>query len=300
MPPRTSSGHRLQLVASGLTVPTAFAFGDGRVFAADGGSLDRTHPGGVFLLEHGRARRLPGSPTQVFGITWHGGALYLSTPAQLIRWSGFNGSRFSGRRPLYTSAASFSGFNGIGFGADGRLYAGVYAGTADHGPATTPYARDVLSFTSTGRDLRVVARGIRQPWQMVFPPHSSSPFVSDLGQDAAAANPPDFILRIRPGQNYGFSKCNWTSMGPCRGYARPLRFLKPHTDPMGLGIIGSRLYVSEYGDVYPPKVVSMPLTGGALRTEATGFTAPIVGLGTHAGWVYVGETNGQIWRFRAS
>lgn len=52
------------------------------------------------------------------------------------------------------------------------------------------------------------------------------------------------------------------------------------------------------GAVDPPQVVSIPLGGGPARTVLTGFTAPIVGLGTHDGWLYVGETTGQVFRVR--
>jgi glucose/arabinose dehydrogenase len=297
--PTTAGGKRLQLLATGLNVTTAFAFGDGQLFAAAGGSEDATTSGGVFVVKHGRAQLLPGSPDHVFGITWHDGMLYISARRRLYAWGGFNGSQFTIRRTIYTAPPTFSNFNGIGFGTDGRLYVGVSVGEIDFGPVHSPWARDILSFTRNGRGPRVVARGMRQPWQMVFPNRSSSPYVTDLGQDRGATNPPDMILRIRPGQNYGFDACNWTVVALCKGYARPFRLLSAHTDPMGIGIIGKRLYFSEYGVVRPPKVVSMPLTGGRLRTEASGFPNQIVGLGTHDGWVYVGGQNGQIWRFRA-
>jgi glucose/arabinose dehydrogenase len=152
--------------------------------------------------------------------------------------------------------------------------------------------------TPKGKDVKVVAKGIRQPWQMAFPTGSSSPFLTDLGQDADATNPPDFILRVHPGQNYGFPHCNWIVLSACSGLTKPFKFLAPHTDPGGLGIIGDRLYMSEFGFASPPQVVSMPLSGGALKPFLTGFVAPIVGLGAHAGWLYVGELTGQVFRVK--
>ena len=55
----------------------------------------------------------------------------------------------------------------------------------DHGPAKTPYVYDILSLNANGKGIKVFATGIRQPWQMVFPAGSSSPYVSDLGQRLA-------------------------------------------------------------------------------------------------------------------
>ena len=298
LPPQTVGHQRLQVVAAGLGIPTAFAFGAGHLFESDDGNRAGTQAGGVFVLSNGHARRLPGSPPRVFGLAWHHGWLYLSSYSQLQRWGAFNGSRFTVHQTLYTAPPNFTGFDGIGFGANGRLYVGIGAGGYDHGPTHYPFALEMLTFTATGGDRRVFARGIRQPWQMTFPAGSSSPFVSDLGQDVGATRPPDFVLRAHEGDNFGFWRCNWTVLSACHGDTRPLVFLKPHTDAMGLGIIGSRLYASESGAVFAPSVVSMTLRGTGIRTEAIDFPAPLVGLTTHAGWVYVGASDGHVWRFR--
>jgi hypothetical protein len=114
--------------------------------------------------------------------------------------------------------------------------------------------------------------------------------VSNLGQDAppkVAAKVPDFVLRVRQGDNYGFPHCNWLVRRACKGFTRPFRFFAPHTDVMGLGIIGKRLYMSEFA---PRKVQWMSLNGGRARNLATGFTSEIVGLGVHGGSVYVAQT----------
>jgi glucose/arabinose dehydrogenase len=297
--PTAAKGAKLELVASGVSTPTAFAFGAGNVFVSDG-----TLPsgGGVFVLKGTTAVRLAGSPTASFGVTWHKNTLYVSAitftghgaPAlQLLAWSGWNGSQFTTQKVLYTAPAGFPGFNGLAFGADGRLYVGVDVGqTNDHGPATG-LLYDILSFNAAGKNMRIVARGIRQPWQFAFPAGSSSPFVSNLGQDKPASiqkTVPDFILRVHKGQNYGFPKCNWIVVKACTKYATPFKFLAPHTDPGGLGIIGKRLYLSEFGFVRTAMVQSMPLRGGPLKTLLTGFKGEtFIGLGTNGGWVYVGE-----------
>jgi glucose/arabinose dehydrogenase len=296
--PSTVRNTPLQVVASGLGIPTAFAFGAGHVFESDDGNGAGTQRGGVFILSHGRGQRLPGSPSAAYGLAWHDGWLYVSAVNRLLRWGGFNGSRFTVRQTLYTQPPGASGLNGIAFGANGRLYVGVSTGPYDHGPTHKPYALDLLTFNATGSDLRVFARGIRQPWQMAFPPGSSSPFMSDLSQDQGAVKPPDFLLRVHQGDNFGFWRCNWTPGSPCGGYTRPLVAFRAHTDPMGLGIIGSRLYLAESGARYPPLVVSMNFAGHGLHTEAQGFPAAIVGLAVHAGWIYVGAGDGSVWRFR--
>jgi glucose/arabinose dehydrogenase len=317
--PKPAKGAKLQQVATGVTTPTAFAFGAGNVFVSDG-TLPQgpggPFVGGVYVLKGGVATRLAGSPTASFGITWHRNTLYISAitlsptgpPAvQLLAWSGWNGVAFTQQKVLYTAPPTIPVFNGLAFGADGRLYVGVDVGqTNDHGPAKG-YLYDILSFSASGQGPKVVAKGLRQPWQFAFPAGSSSPFVTVLNQDKpnkVANKAPDYIVRVRKGQNYGFPKCNWVTAKPCVKYATPFKFLHPHTDPGGLGIIGNRLYVSEFGFVGTAKVQSLPLRGGALKTVLTGFKGEsFIGLGTHGGWVYVAEAantpaSGRVFRVK--
>lgn len=307
--PKTRSGKLAQLVAAGVATPTGFAFGDRTVFMSDGTPPSAAPAGGVYVLRHGAPLKLADSPPFSFGVAWHRGTLYVSAPDKLLAWSGWNGTAFSKHRVIYKAPKNFPGFNGLAFGADGRLYVGVDVGQAnDHGPAKAPYQYDILSLTPRGKHLRVVARGMRQPWQLAFPRGSSSPYVTDLGQDKAAKNPLDAVLRVKPGQNYGFPRCHWPRARHCQGKARPFQTFAAHDDPMGLAIVGRRLFISEFGAGTKARVISIPLRGGRSRVELTGFgrSSNIVGLGAHHGWIYVGQIAhsatelGAVYRFRAS
>ncbi len=307
-PPTAASGAAVQTVATGLGTVTSLAFGGGAVFEGDGGSNQTGTPnGGVFVLKNGTGTKLAGSPNFVAGLAWRSNVLYVSGGTvtssgpmwQLQAWKGWNGTSFTSRKVLYTAPKKLSGFNGIGFGANGRLYVGVsLADNGDHGPATTPYGYDILSFNSAGNDLKVVATGIRQPWQMAFPAGSSSPYVTALGQDKPnGIKAPDFLLRIKPGQAYGFPKCNWVTTKPCRGYAKPARFFTPHTDPMGIGITGGRIYVVTGFAGTTHTVISIAENGkGSAKTVLTDVAAPLVALGIHGGYVYVGDVAGDVYR----
>jgi len=109
-PPTSHNGNKPHLFASGLGTPTAFGFGGGAVFESDAGTQADTarvatggHPstrvtrsavvkGGVYLLSHGSAKRISGSPPASFGIVWHKGTLYVSALNRLLAWSGWNGT----------------------------------------------------------------------------------------------------------------------------------------------------------------------------------------------------------------
>jgi glucose/arabinose dehydrogenase len=309
-PPTATSGKPITQVAAGLGTPTSFAFGGGNVFEGDGGNSKSGPPnGGVFLLKGGTGTKIAGSPNFVGGLAWYKGALYVSAGTvtakgpkwQLLKWSGWNGSAFTKQQAIYTAPKKLDGLNGLAFGPDGRLYVGVDVGLTDgndHGPAKTPYVYSILSINPNGKDLKVFATGIRQPWQFAFTKGSASPLVSDLGQDSGAKNPPDFLLRVSKGQNYGFPQCNRTTASKCKGFAKPLKLFPPHTDIMGLAIIGSRLYMTSFtgpgGKGPGGEVLSMPLTGGAVTPVVTGFVAPTVGLGVDGGTLYIGELTGQV------
>lgn len=301
--PTSTNGRPVQLVASGLGTPTSFAFG-GATFEGDSGAAaSATTPavrGGVYVLRHGAATRLAGSPTRVLGLAFWRGTLYVSAVNQLLAWSTWNGTTFVRQKVVWTGPTGFTGLGGLGFGANGQLYAGVWLGwDNDHGPATTPYEYDLLRFDLPSTTPHVVATGIRQPWQLAFAPGTSAPFVSDLGQDEGATDPPDFVLHVGAGDNYGFPTCNWTAATACAGFTKPFRAFPAHTDVMGLGIDGSTLYMSEFSAAADGTglVQALPITGvGQPTTLLQNFSAPVVGLTVHDDWVYVGSLSGQVFR----
>jgi glucose/arabinose dehydrogenase len=310
-PPTSTNGHPVQQVAAGLSTPTSFAFGAGQVFEGDGGAESGTPSGGVFILKNGAGTKLAGSPAFVAGLAWYKGALYVSggTPTsknsakfQLLKWSGWNGTAFTKRTAIYTAPKKFQGFNGIAFGPNGRLYVGVDLGLLnhnDHGPATkSPFLYKILTMKPNGQDLKVFATGIRQPWQFAFAPGSRSPLVSDLGVDNGTKNPLDAVLKVHEGDDYGFPTCILTTTNACKSFAKRFRVFPPHTDIMGMAIIGSKLYMTSFvgtsGKGPGGEVVSMPLKGGPLTPVVKGFVAPTVGLGQHGGSLYIGELTGQV------
>ena len=313
-PPISTNGHKVQLVASGLKTPTSFAFGHGRVFVGDGGTENGPPFGGVYVLRHGHAVKIASPLKFVAGLAWHHNKLYISggvlahgRPSwRLISWSGWNGKTFTVRKTLFVAGPKFDGFNGIGFGANGRLYVGVDVGLTDgndHGPPTTsPHVYQILTFRADGTDLQVFARGIRQPWQLAFQAGSNAPFVTDLGQDAGARNPPDFVLHVHAGDNYGFPVCNHTVPANCQGFTQPFRTFRPHTDLMGIAVRRGTLYLTSFlgrgGKGPGGAVFTLGRSSHVLKPLLKGFVTPTVGLGLHHGFVYVGELTGQVFRVR--
>lgn len=299
-PPKAANGNSVEVAGTGVPTPTAFAFTGTTVFAGSG-PTEKGGPGGLFTLADGKATKVPKTPPVVFGLAWHDEQLYVSTGPTIVAYSGWNGTGFTGSKTIYANKAKgFPGFNGLAFAPNGRLYAGLALNQKyDQAKDPFPLSQGVVSMTAAGKGLKFVARGLRQPFQLVFPKGSAHPYVTDLAQDKGKA-PRDQIVVAKPGQNYGFPTCTWTVAKDCKGYSKPKIFLPPHSSPMGIGAIGKTLYVALFnGTGKGPEVVTIPAKGGKPKPFLTKFAAPVVGLGIDGTDVYVGDLTGTVYKVAA-
>ena len=264
---------------------------------ADGG------PGGLFTVADGKATKVPGSPPIVFGLALKGSSLYVSTGPTIVAMSGWNGTKFASTKTVYANKEKgFPGFNGLAFGPEGRLYAGLALDEKyDHSKDPFEPSQALVSMTAAGKGLKVVTEGLRQPFQMVFPKGSKFPWVTVLSQDKGKV-PNDEIVQAKPGQNYGFPTCTWpaASQKVCKGFNEPAILLPPHSSPMGIG--GDRQHVLRVAvrrrPGKGPEVVTMSKKGQP-SPFLTGFAAPTIALGVNNGSVYVGDLTGTIYKVAA-
>ena len=241
----------------------------------------------------------------MFGLAWHNDRLYVSSGDRIITYRGWNGTRFTGSRVVRRANSQLKGFNGLAFGPDGLLYSGVGLDPRYDGSRRDParYARTVVSMRPSGRGLKIVARGLRQPFQMTFPEGATSP-VRDRPRPGDAAPPrPARPDRGRPaGRQLRLPDLRALHGERLRGARQPLVILPRHSSPMGIGSIGQTLYVALFGglETEKPAVVTIPVAGGEPTPFLTGFVAPVVGLGVNGNQVYVGDLTGSIYRVAVS
>ena len=216
----------------------------------------------------------------------------------MSRW---NGRRFLRKKTIYTGPQGFNGFSGLAFGPDKRLYSGVQLNDqTDQQPDTSPFARSVVSMTAKGKDIKTVATGLRQPWQLTFVQGNPNPFVSVLA-DERTPTPPDWVVNAKPGENYGYPTCTQSVKKDCKGFAKPIALLADHASPMGISPIGQTLYVALFGGRGKgPEVVSMNTGGKQIKTFLSGYAAPVLAVGTRKGNVYTGDLTGAIYRVKAA
>lgn len=309
--PKAVDGAKVERFASGVGIPTQIAFSGRNTFIS--GAAEGPFKGGVFVVRPGskKAVKVPGTPKSVFGIAAKAGRIYISSARRVIAYSRFDGKRFRNHKVIFQGPKKFNGFSGLAIGPDNRLYAGVALNQKfDHKADPSLYGNSVVSMGLAGRNVRVVSKGLRQPWMMTFAPGVRDPFVSVLAQDMPANNgAPDLIVKARPGSNFGFPKCNWLNAKTCKGATRPLVRLEARPgrkdslsqpSPMGIAAAGKRLFVALFTGLPKtgPQVMTMKTDGTGIRPYMTGFVAPVLSVAVRKGDLYAGDLTGTIYRVR--
>jgi glucose/arabinose dehydrogenase len=168
-------------------------------------------------------------------------------------------------------------------GPDGRLYLGSGT-TCDVCREKDRRSGAILSFRTDGSDLRVEARGLRNPFGLVFHPDGRL-FVSDNARDDLGdEEPAETVVLFRRGANYGWPDC-WASwklrklQGRCSGVTPPLAYLEPHSSANSLALWRGELVVAEWGQYlserWGRKLVRVDLRTGRARLLADGFEHPL-------------------------
>jgi glucose/arabinose dehydrogenase len=280
------SGHRAELYATGLRRPTALAWGpDGLLYA--------TQESGE-LVAVGRGSARPRVVAQGFdtplGLAFQGQTVFVSAKGTLWR------ATLSGRR-LAGKGAILKGLpfgrhqqDNVVVGPDGRLYLGS-GSTCDACRERDPRSAAILSVRPDGSGLRIVARGLRNPYGLLW--FGRTLYVSVNNRDDLGTwEPAETIVALTPGARYGWPDC-WPSWrmrrlaGSCAGVARPLAYLEPHSSANGLGYWRGSLFVAEWGQYFKRqfgrKLVRVDPRRRRARTFATGFEHPLAVLAEPSG-----------------
>jgi glucose/arabinose dehydrogenase len=235
-------GYRVQLYASGLVHPTAMAFGpDRRLYVTE-------DVGRVVSVLRGsrRPRRVAARIPTPLGLVWVGRRLYVSAQGRLLQV-----------RPTLRTVVA-----GLPFGLHqqdnvvwfrGRLVFGS-GSTCDACRERDPHSAAILSVRPNGTGLRVVARGLRNPYGLVVDGRRHRLYASVNGRDRLGrSEPAEMVVQVRSGAFYGWPAC-WPSWrrrrltGLCRGVARPLAYLEPHSSADGMALWHGDLFVAEWGE----------------------------------------------------
>lgn len=293
-------GYRVETFARGLSQPTAMAYGpDNRIYVTqNGGTIVRIARGTRRPTVLARALRIP------LGLAWHGHELFASEQGRLERFTLVNG-RLVHRGVLV---------RGLPYGEHqqdnvvfhrGRLYWGS-GSTCDACAERDARSGAILSLRPDGSDLRVVARGVRNPYGLAVQPRTGRLYASVNGQDAldraGDPEPAEMVVVVRRGAFFGWPRC-WPDArtlrlsGRCRGVAAPAAYLEPHSSADGIAFWRGDLYVAEWGQYlsrrFGRRVVRVQLRpdGSARKVTvlASGFAHPLALLPDRRGGLLVAD-----------
>jgi glucose/arabinose dehydrogenase len=272
-------GFRVEVFATGLTRPTALAWGpDGLLYATQ-------ERGEVVAVGRGSAR--PRVVARGFrtplGLAWSGSTLFVSAQGSLFRLR-LAGARLVGRRAIVTRLPyGRHQQDNVVLGRDGRLYFGS-GSTCDVCRERDRRSAAILSVRQDGGDLQVFASGLRNPYGLAFHPSGRLYVSVNERDDLGTWEPAETIVVARRGARFGWPDC-WPSWrdrrlrGSCRGVTRPLAYLEPHSSANGIAFWAGRLYVAEWGQYlsrrFGRKLVQVHPVTGRTRVFATGFDHPL-------------------------
>lgn len=281
-------GYDAHVYATGLTHPTAFAF------RAGGGGLFVTEDTGclVVIPRGGHRPRLVARGLGVpLGLVWLDRShLVVSTQGKLLRLTIGRGGRATQTQRLVTHLpyGEHQQDNIVSF--HGRLYVGS-GSTCDACVERDSRSAAVLSLKPDGTGIRVVARGLRNPYGLVVDRRRDRILVSVNGRDdlgnRADPEPAEMVVQLGRGRNFGWPRC-WPSarllelVGKCRGVTPPVAYLEPHSSADGMAFWRGTLYVAEWGQYdshrFGRRIVRVRLNGpmrSRVSVFASGFDHPL-------------------------
>jgi glucose/arabinose dehydrogenase len=315
------AGFSVETFATGLSQPTAMAYGpDKRIYVTQtGGTLVAIRRGTKRPQLLVRGLRTP------LGLAWRGGTLFVSEQGRLERLT-LRGGRLVGRH-VVVKGLPFGRHqqDNVVLGRDGRLYWGS-GSTCDACRERSARSATILSLRPDGSDLRVHARGLRNPYGLAFQPGTGRLYATVNGQDeigtARDPEPAEMVVLVRRGAFYGWPGC-WPNArtlrlsGNCGGVTRPSAYLEPHSSADGIAFYIGRsfprgfrgnLFVAEWGEYlhahFGRRVVRVELrpNGTARRVSvfASGFAHPLALLVDHRGGLLVADWGrGTVYRVQA-
>ena len=157
------------------------------------------------------------------GLLWRGRTLYVSETGRV------DALRAGGAKRVVLSGLPYGRHqqDAIVVGPDGRLYLGS-GSTCDACKEKNARSATILSFRTDGSDVRIVARGLRNPYGLVFVGRTLYATVNGR-DDLGDGEPAEMVVHVQPGRATSAGPFCWPSFalerltGSCAGVSKPPR-----------------------------------------------------------------------------
>jgi glucose/arabinose dehydrogenase len=232
---------------------------------------------------------------QPSGVAFRDGALYVAEVNRIGRYDRIEESLDAPPEPVLLRddlpAERHHGWKFIAFGPDGWLYVPVGApcNVCDRSRGAGPAKGDdghelpeddryasILRMSPDGRQLEIVARGVRNTVGFDWHPETEHLWFTDNGRDWLGDDEPPDELNVAPkaGLHFGFPYCHaGTLLDPefgkgrsCGDYVAPARRLGPHVAALGMRFYTGSLFPASYrGHIFIAE------HGSWNRTERLGY-----------------------------
>jgi glucose/arabinose dehydrogenase len=300
-------GFRATVYASGLSNPTAMAFGpDGRLYVAQGDGVIRAiGKSGITTIAVGFSVAL--------GLTWHNHVLYISSTGRITALIPSNKYQSFTRRVIVQGIPTGKHQNDSVVFSRGWMYVGV-GSTCNACVESDARSASIMRFHLDGTHGQVYAHGLRNPYGLAIRPATGRLYATDNGRDDFGNSVPDELNLIQQGGRYGWPNC-WGRNGGtnCAGTIAPVALFEPHSSADGLVFYTGTsfpatyrhdAFVAEWGDSINNlgtgqivKRVHFQGSNAVVSTFATGFSHPLAVATGPGGALLVADYGmGIIWR----
>lgn len=133
------------------------------------------------------------------------------------------------------------------FGPDGRLYIGI-GSTCNACVEADPRSATIMRFDVETGEGEIIARGLRNPFDLIFHPETGALLATDNGRDDLGIDAPQEELNlIVEGGNYGWPDCWDELVGPgCAGTQQAIAFFEPRSSVNSLAFYTGDRFPAEY------------------------------------------------------
>ena len=243
--PSVPRGFRASVYASGLSSPTAIAFGpDGRLYVAQSdGSIRAIGKSGITTIAGGFSVAL--------GLTWHNHVLYVSSTGRITALTPSKTFRSFTQRVVVQGIPTGKHQNDSIVFSGGWMYVGV-GSTCNACVESDPRSASIMRFRLDGSHAQVFAHGLRNPYGLAIRPATGRLYATDNGRDDFGDAVPDELNLIQQGGRYGWPNC-WGRNGGtnCAGTIPPVGVFEPHSSADGLTFYRGTSFPTGYrGDAF--------------------------------------------------